>query len=80
MTDANSLQKKPLVCPARARLTEQWRTAKERETDEVARTERTLSCASLNEYGSFLAVREELRRAADQAAIALRSHRHSHGC
>jgi len=70
----------PLVCPARARLTREYRITAERSSVAVARGERTLGSASLDEYGSIVEALSALRCAADEALHALRVHRELHGC
>ena len=70
----------PLVCPTRARLARQWRAATEHEAESLARTQRNLTCASLDESVTLDAASADDHRATEEAMNELRTHRETHGC
>jgi hypothetical protein len=70
----------PLVCPTRARLTRDYRVTAERTSVAVARGERNLDAASLDEYSAIVETLSAHKQDADVALHALRSHRELHGC
>jgi hypothetical protein len=70
----------PLVCPTRARLARQWRAATEHEAESQARTERNLTCASLDQSLNLDAESADKQRATEEAMNDLRTHRETHGC
>ena len=70
----------PLVCPERARLARQWRAATEHEAESLARTQRNLTCASLDESVTLDAASADDHRATEEAMNELRTHRETHGC
>jgi hypothetical protein len=71
-------QATPLACAMCARLALRWRVAAEHESGEVARTERSLRYASLQESNTLVALSTELRHNTAKALNEFQIHRATH--
>lgn len=78
MKKSTKNQDTPLACAICARLELRWRVAAEHESGEVARTERNLRFASLQESQTLAALSTELRHTTAEALNDFRTHRATH--